>query len=535
VARIGPSPWRRAGAVLKGAGRRKQGQAKEHRALPPNPAAARQDGGPAAERADVAAEDRKAATEDSDDGQLSGFQTVLPAAMAQDSFQALSQSVRVDLSHIDEASGLAHELYIEVERLSWMAGRLMQASQAGPKDRFDLKQSSRRIERRFLELEERLVEFRMVSLAQTFSKAGRLAERLARDLGKRVNVTLAGRGTQIDKMIVDRIGGPIYHVLRNAVDHGIEPGGERLVAGKPEIGSIKIEAALEGTRAIISISDDGRGIDPDRVLGRAVAIGAASPDERWSKEEILRLIFSPGFSTASQVSAVSGRGVGLSDVERVMYDLGGEIRVESEKGKGSRFELSVPTTLVMISAFIVGVADWRYAINVGQIVELVYAREADIAGADGKRMISWRGSTIPLVELKYLLGLGGARRLTPEARSPRSMAPSIDANGADNLLQGPSPDLGYSQWAHKQSERPPGKGSGRTRGPRVPAFVTRFSDRFIAVGVERFDDQREIIVKSLGPLARKTRGIAGAVDLEGGDVALVLDLPGLLMMRSIRV
>jgi two-component system, chemotaxis family, sensor kinase CheA len=537
VARIGPSSWRRAGAVLKSAGRRKKEIGKRTEAqvakLRANGSDAASSDTPTKRGARLTA-DHKPLPEDSDDGQLGGVQTVLPASMSQDAFQSLSQSVRVDLSHIDEVSGLAHELYIEVERLSSMAGRIMQSSECGPKERFDLKQSSRRIERQFLELEERLVEFRMVSLAQTFSKAGRLTERLARDLGKKVNVVLAGRGTQIDKMIVDRIGGPIYHVLRNAVDHGVEPAAERLRAGKPEVALIAIEAALEGTRATISISDDGRGIDPDQVLERALAIGAIAGGEEWSKEEVLRLIFRPGFSTASQVSAVSGRGVGLDDVERVMYDLGGEIRVLSEKGRGSRFELSVPTTLVMISAFIVGAADWRYAINVGQIVELIYVGAADIIGTDGKRTIRWRGSSVPLVELGYLLGLGGARRLTTESRARERVTRLTGLTAVASTIEQAS-DSNRSEWVHRQSDRSAPRYLPRKPDTRVPAFITRFADRFIAVAVERFDDQREIIVKSLGPIGKKMRGIAGAVDLEGGEVALVLDLPGLLMMRSIRL
>lgn len=531
VSRLGPSPWRRAGAVLKSAGRLKKGPEKhagKARAAAKEPDIVQ--GGQTAP-AGVLGPGLKA-PEDSDDGQLGGFQTVLPAAMAQDAFQSLSQSVRVDLSHIDEVSGLAHELYIEVERLSSMAGRIMQSSDCGPKERFDLKQSSRRIERQFLELEERLVEFRMVSLAQTFAKAGRLTERLARDLGKKINVVLAGRGTQIDKMIVDRIGGPIYHVLRNAVDHGVEAAGERVKAGKPEAATITIAAGLEGTRATISITDDGRGIDPDKVLARALEIGAVAGGEQWSKEEVLRLIFSPGFSTANQVSAVSGRGVGLQDVERVMYDLGGEIRVSSEKGKGSRFELSVPTTLVMISAFIVGVADWKYAINIGQIVELVYVRASDIVGTDGKRTIAWRGVVIPLVELKYLLSLGGARRLTTGPRATGATSTS-SLSGAGSALH--SAGANGSEGTTHQSDPRPSRPRSKRNETRVPAFVTRFADRYIAVAVERFDSQREIIVKSLGPFGRNMRGVAGAVDLEGGEVALVLDLPGLLMMRSIRL
>src|SRR5262249_51642351 len=213
---------------------------------------------------------------------------------AQGFLQPLSAGGRIDLAQIDEISSLAHELNIEAQRLSAMAGRVMAQPEIGARDRFDLKQSSRRLERNFLELEERLVELRMVSLAQTFSRAARLVERLARELGKQVAVEIAGRSTQLDKMIVDRLSGPIYHVLRNAIDHGLEAPEERARSGKPPIGRIRLDARLEGTEAVITISDDGRGIDDNVVLARALEIGAIRPEEELSKEQILRLILRPG-------------------------------------------------------------------------------------------------------------------------------------------------------------------------------------------------------------------------------------------------
>ena len=192
-----------------------------------------------------------------------------------------------------------------------------------------------------------------------------MAGRLARELGKSVAVEVIGRDTQLDKMIVDRIADSIYHVLRNAIDHGIELPDDRRRAGKTPRGKIKIEATLEGARAIIAITDDGHGINPEQVRARAIEAGLIAHDEELSGEETLRLLLRPGFSTADMVSALSGRGVGLDAVERTAHQLGGEVSISSDQGKWTRFEISVPTTLVMISAFIVSVSDWRYAINVG--------------------------------------------------------------------------------------------------------------------------------------------------------------------------
>jgi len=470
VARIGPSTWRRAGAALRSVGRKQKKQGS------------------------------KTSGKSSSD--------VLPPAFAQESLQPLSPSVRVEMSQIDELSGLAHELSIEMQSLATMADRFLMAAGLGAREQFDLRYSSRRIEREFLELEERLVELRMVSLAQTFTRAARLAGRLARELGKSVSVEVAGRDTQLDKVIVDRISDSIYHVLRNAIDHGIEMPEERRIRAKNARGKIKIEASLEGTRAVIAITDDGSGIDPQEVRARALDADLISYGERLSEEETLRLVLRPGFSTADHVSAVSGRGVGLDAVERTLHELGGEVRITSEKGKWTRFELAVPTTLVLISAFIVRASEWQYAINVGQIHELLYVPHDLILGRDGKRSIEWRGATIPLVELKYLLGLGGARVFEHQTVS------KLAGNG-------------------DQAERP---GEAASPGAnRVPVFITRAIDRYVAVAVEQFQEQREIIVKSLGLMTRKIKGVVGAVDLEGGDVALVLDLPSLLVLRSMRL
>jgi two-component system, chemotaxis family, sensor kinase CheA len=463
ISRVGRSTWRRAGEALRVVGR------------------------------------KKSRTEDGD--KSSG--SLLPISFAQESLQPLSPNVRVDLSKIDDLSSLAHELSIEAQKLSDMAGRFLKAAGLGMRESSDLKSSVRRIEREFLELEERLVELRMISLAQTFTRAARLAGRLARDLGKSVAVEIEGRDTLLDKMIVDRIADPVYHILRNSIDHGIESPQERRLAGKSAKGRIKLEAQLDGTRAVLSISDDGRGIDIEAVHRRAIEIGAISTKDSLSEEEISRLIFHPGFSTVEQISSLSGRGVGLNAAERTVYELGGEIRLTSARGKGVTFEITVPTTLVMISAFLVRVNDWLYAINVGQIIELITVSPEEILGRDGKRSIHWRGNAIPLVELRYLLGLGGARLL------------------------------------HKLEESPSGNGGTNGRGPegksRVSVFITRTSDRYAAIVVEEFDEQREIIVKSLGPFGRKIKGVTGAVDLEGGDVALVLDLQSLLLLRSLRL
>src|SRR5262249_61209146 len=192
------------------------------------------------------------------------------------------------------------------EGVTGMGEISVDGSNLGARERFDLRFGARQIQREFIELEERLVELRMVSLAQTFTRAARLAGRLARELGKSVAVEISGRDTQLDKVIVDRLADSIYHVLRNAIDHGIESPEERRLAGKPARGKIRIEARLEGARAVVAIWDDGRGIDAEAVRARALEVGLIAGDEVLSEEETLRLLVRAGVSTADHVSAGSG-------------------------------------------------------------------------------------------------------------------------------------------------------------------------------------------------------------------------------------
>ncbi|HEU4389550.1 MAG TPA: ATP-binding protein [Blastocatellia bacterium] len=493
--RVGRSAWRRAGEALKSVGRIQSLPGWSSRAGE----ARRKSGGPVTEP-------QTSGRDNETEGALSS--AVLPASFEDETLRPLLPSVRVDLSEIDDVSSLAHELSLEASGLAILADHFMTRAGCSPRERFDLKLTARRIEREFLELEERLVELRMVSLAQTFDRAARLARRLARQLGKSVTVELLGRSTQLDKLIVDRLADTIHHVLRNAVDHGIETPDVRRIAGKPGRGLIRIDATLEGTRAVIAISDDGRGIDLDKVRARGVEIGAIAPDDELPEEETLRLIFRPGFSTVSEVSRVSGRGVGLDAVERAMVELGGEIRVSSQLGRGCRFELAAPTTLQLISAFVVSAGGWLYAVNVGQIVELVRLSTEDFDGGfpcpqngGGFSRVRWRDTTIPIVSLDWLLGVTPVEERSDESGSAAAQKRGLNGNGTE----------------------------------RIPALITRVSDRPVAVAVDGFEGQREIIVKSLGSIAPRIRGVVGAVDLERGEVALVLDLAGLISLsRGVR-
>jgi two-component system chemotaxis sensor kinase CheA len=395
---------------------------------------------------------------------------------------SLTTHVRVPLEELDDLISAAHELLTET------AGALDLAL-AGSEGTAELEERAPRIRRRFLELEERLIGLRMVPVRATLERAARAGQSVARASGKAVDFEIAGGDARLDKSLAERVAVPLLHLLRNAVDHGVETIEERRAAGKPARGRVRLEAAAEGGRVALRVSDDGRGVEVERVARAARERGLVGADARVTEQQALRLIFRPGFSTAERATAVSGRGVGLDAVERAVEQAGGELRVRSERGRGTTFEMRLPATLALLPALLVRAGGRLYCLDARQVAEAGDAAVEDIAGEDGgARFVAWRGARLPLFELRALLGL---------------------------------PALGES------------------RGGRVPLVVVRAPARRdedaegrgesrAAVVVDGVEGQGEILVRGLGRHAARWRGVSGATELRDGTVALVLDLPRLL-------
>jgi two-component system chemotaxis sensor kinase CheA len=385
---------------------------------------------------------------------------------------SVSPSVRVEIRALDDlavlAEGLAHRTSDLAGACSSMAERLG----LGAREQFDFKQLARSLERGFAELEDRLVELRLVPLASAFARARRRVLKLAADLGRDVEVVTEGDEVRLDKAIVDRIAEPLSHLLNNAVDHGLEPPETREAAGKPRRGRVTLRAELRGNRVAIAVEDDGRGLDAE-ALDRAAA-------ERGIEGHGIEVAFQPGVSTASVISEISGRGVGLDAVSSAVAALGGEVSVASEPGRGSLFEITLPTTLVMVSAFFVESGGEIFAIDVNQIAELALVEPAAVVVGKIGPTIAWRDTSIPLFVLAHLVGAHG------------------------------------DVWE---------------RQGRLPCLVARLGDRLAAIAVDRFITEREAVVKSLGRHAPRLRGVAGAVDVDAGRVALLIDLPALVGER----
>jgi two-component system, chemotaxis family, sensor kinase CheA len=286
----------------------------------------------------------------------------------------------------------------------------------------------------------------------------------------------------------------LLHIIRNAVSHGAEPPEQRREKGKDERGKIVLEAIAEGSRVRLRVTDDGRGIDPERVAAVAVERGVIEHGVSLTKQQSLRLIFRPGFSTAESVSSVSGRGVGLDVVEKAVEQVGGELRVWSESGAGTTFEMLLPTTLSLAPSLLVSAAGYRYAIDASHIVEAGYLTPDQIVENEGIKGIEWRGQKMPVVHLRTLLGH------TRDDQSVRRHHVVISHIAGQEHLE-----------LQSESDEPSGNA---------------------AVLVDSWQGHSEVLVRSLGRHAARWRGISGAAELRDGAFALVLDLPRLLEMHT---
>jgi two-component system chemotaxis sensor kinase CheA len=402
-------------------------------------------------------------------------------------FAPLSTLVRVELSELDEMVSAAHELLTDTLATLDLA----LAADLLRSERTEMELRAARIRRRFVELEERLIEMRMVPLAQTLTRAVRVGQATARTLGKDVEFEIEGGEVRLDKSLADAIGDPLLHLLRNAMDHAIESGVERLEKGKPERGRLRLEALSEGSRVRLRIKDDGRGIDTERVRRAAIERGIIDPEQELSGQQSLRLIFRPGFSTAREVSNMSGRGVGLDVVERTVEQVGGELRVESEQGLGTTFELLLPTTLALVPALVVHSGGHRYCVDASHITEAGFVEALEIERVGRERVMRWRGSILPLFSMRELLA-----------------QPHHEELNAERV---------HVIISHVAGER----GAQAEDGQTV---------RRAAVTVDGWDGHREVLVRGLGRHASLWRGVSGAAELEDSTVALILDLPRLVEM-----
>jgi len=351
-----------------------------------------------------------------------------------------------------------------------LAQRLSEHAMGGISELTDLDHLTR-------ELQESTMAIRAQPMKTVFSRVPRIIRELEVETGKRVRLDIVGEMTEVDKTVVERIGEPLTHLIRNAVDHGLETPAERLAAGKPEEGVVTLSAAHHSGRIVITVADDGRGIDRKRVRAKAIERGIIAPDALLSDEETDNLIFAPGFSTAATVSNISGRGVGMDVVRKNVQALGGRIGITSHFGSGSSFALSLPLTLAVLDGMIVTVGDQTFVIPLGHIVESLRPDQdgVKVLGPSAS-LLDVRGSYVPVHRVAEQLGIHGAQ-----------------TNPSEAVLIVVESDVGQA-----------------------------------ILMVDSIQDQRQVVVKSLEANYTAIPGLAGATILGDGRVALILDVDALI-------
>lgn len=392
-----------------------------------------------------------------------------------------AETVRVDLTQLKDLISGASELF------RYTTNALLSLSASG--DKLPFETATRHLRRRFVELEERLLRLRLVPAAEVMGRAAARGGRIAaRRLGKQVDFEIVGGDVGIDKSLADTIADPLLHLVRNAVTHGIESAAERKAAGKSEVGHIRLAAFNEGSRIHITVADDGRGIDWERIVATATASGITNDASGLTTDQCLRLIFRPGFSTSSKVSELSGRGIGLDIVDRAMEQAGGEVRVATEIGSGTTFAMIMPATLALVQCLLVQSGDQLYAIeSTGIVQDEVKKDNGDVDSA---------GERSPVFYLSSLLGQGDARET--EGTSIVWRAPRNSGGGAMNKTR------------HEE-------------------------DRCYTLIVDDLKGHQETLVRSLGRHAVRWAGVCGAAELFDGQVALVLDVEELIKSAQERV
>ncbi|KYF96884.1 chemotaxis protein CheA, partial [Sorangium cellulosum] len=329
------------------------------------------------------------------------------------SIRSVAQTVRVDIHKLDRLMNIVGELALVRSAL----GRLVERLRAAPTERelsLDLHRLQRTFDRHLAAMQAGILEVRMVPLGQVFDKLARVVRQISRDADKLVNLVITGAETEVDKLIVEELSDPLMHMMRNAIDHGIESKSMREAVGKPAVGTIALNAFQKGNHVVIEIEDDGKGIDVDKLLDAALRRGVMTAEDArtTSYREVLNLIFQPGISTKTDVSEISGRGVGMDVVKTNISKLGGVIDVHSEPGIGTKMTVTLPITLAIISALIVRVADRLFAIPLTNVQEAVALDESTVRQIDGREMITLRNSTLQLCYLARLFGLNEEEELS---------------------------------------------------------------------------------------------------------------------------
>jgi two-component system chemotaxis sensor kinase CheA len=377
------------------------------------------------------------------------------------------------MRRLDELMNLAGELVINRTRLE----------EIGTKHKLkDLNEALTRVSQISNSLQTVVMQVRMVPVEQLFERFPRMVRDLSKKLNKKINLVVEGKETEMDRTVIDEIGDPMVHLIRNSIDHGIELPEDRIAKGKPEVGTITLVARHEGNNVLIEVKDDGKGVDPTIVGRKAVEKGMFTQEQinKMAPEDIQKIIYLPGFSTAATVSDISGRGVGMDAVKAKLEDLNGVLELESKVNEGSKVTIKLPLTLAILPALMVRIGKEVFAIPLGSVQETMDITRSDINIVQHQEVTLLRGDVLPIIRLRNMLDV-------PTTEEERK---ALDA---------------------KEDE--------------ISIVVCSSGEKRAGFMVDELQGQQEIVIKSLGNLLSGIPGIMGATMRGDGDVALILDIP----------
>ena len=423
---------------------------------------------------DITVESQAAATSTNRHQVTAGASAQSPSDDSVLSAKSMSRTVRVDIGKLDELMNIVGELVLANSTIAGVSTRM--GNEGFSRAAIELGKAAKVLDRKLTDLQKGVMEIRMIPIGQLYEKMSRIVRKISREQGKLVELKFFGADTELDKLIVEDISDPMMHIIRNAIDHGIEPVDARAAHGKNEKGTIRIASFQKGNHVVIEIEDDGGGIDVEKVKNKALQKGLVSDISNVSDNDAIDFIFLPGFSTNETVSEVSGRGVGMDVVKNNISAISGRVDIDTRKGEGSRFIITLPITLAIIKALIISCSGRTYAMPITSVLESLLMTDKDITTVERKEVVQLRESTLPLLRLDHFFDI---------------------------------------QRDNDQSEE-------------FYVVVVGIAEKRLGIVVDDLVGQQDIVIKPLGESFKQFRGVSGAADLGDQRTIIVLDVGGII-------
>jgi len=388
--------------------------------------------------------------------------------------RSVSHTIRVDIGKLDGLLNIVGEMVVVKTVVNGIAKGLTRDDNLRDVG-LELQKVSQDLNRKLDNLQDGLIEIRMIPIGQVFDRLERIVRKVSKQLGKEVDLQISGEETKLDKSMIEDIADPLMHLIRNSLDHGIESKEARIIAGKPEIGLVCLRAMQKGNSVVIEVEDDGSGINSERVYQKGIETGVLEKNKEYDQQQILSALFTPGFSTKENVTELSGRGVGLDVVAKNITKLSGMVDIETKEGKGTKFIITLPITMVIVKALIVSVGSEKFAIPLNSVSESLLVDSKKIKTIEGKEVTQLRNQTLPIIRLKELF--------------------QIDGGLAETHLY---------------------------------IIVVGVAEKRLGLVVDAIEGQQEIVIKPLGEFLKNIPGVAGATELGDRRTILVLDVGSLI-------